>query len=155
MVRPKGSIKLVVMHPALAEYLNKWQNAVRGKRSAHRLHACQSTERLWADRAASVRWPRKRGRAEIPLAMNSTSLFFPVSRPCLRLGRIASACADYTDGRKTGICARARARYPLDKFLGKAGILLFEMLTHSGEARRKRLLATGCYLQWKPALAAT
>jgi len=153
MVRPKGSIKLVVMHPALAEYLNKWQNAVRGKRSAHRLHACQSTERLWADRAASVRWPRKRGRAEIPLAMNSTSLFFPVSRPCLRLGRIASACADYTMVEKPEF-PHARAT-PLTRFYGKTGILLFGALAHSGGGGGTQILRQALYLKRDTAHAAT
>jgi hypothetical protein len=34
----------------------------------------------------------------------------PVSRSWLRLRDVAFACAEYTGGRKTGFCARARAR---------------------------------------------
>jgi hypothetical protein len=35
--------------------------------------------------------------------------------------------------------ARARVRYPLTGFYGKAGILLFGVLAHSGEARDAKL----------------
>jgi hypothetical protein len=51
--------------------------------------------------------------------------------------------------------ARARVRYPLDKVLRESGNSAFRNVSAQRGGAEMRLLATGCYLQWKPALAAT
>jgi len=112
-------------------------------------HACQSTERLWADRAASVRWPRKRGRAEIPLAMNSTAFVFPSFTALPPLGQNCFCLRGlYGWSKNRNLRTRARACATLlTRFYGKAGILIFGALAHSGEAQEAtlghRLLSEG------------